>query len=205
MQAFPILREDLSPRDHFQVLHRIDIDHRTGTPNVLVQSSKEPNWSFIEKEYNGYLKQIPSIKEPQYQQLQQGQTLRFCLRANPTKKIDTKTGPDGKRKNGRRVPLRTEGEQVQWLQRKGEQHGFRLIHVRVGQSSETPVLDMRIKKEIAEKVVKGSKKDNQLTLHSVFFEGHLQIINLEKFNKTLVDGIGSAKAYGFGLLSIMKA
>lgn len=40
-----------------------------------------------------------------YQSLGTGAALVFRLRANPTRKIDTKTGPDGQRNNGQRVEL----------------------------------------------------------------------------------------------------
>ncbi len=48
----------------------------------------------------------------------------FQLCANPTKKVP-KLAPDGSpTKNGRRVPLRTRAELVDWLKRKGVQGGF---------------------------------------------------------------------------------
>lgn len=44
----------------------------------------------------------------------------------------------------------------------------------------------------------------KLTFGSVLFEGVLEITDAERFQKTLQAGIGSGKAYGFGLLSIAR-
>jgi len=44
-----------------------------------------------------------------------------------------------------------------------------------------------------------------MTFGSVLFEGRLTIDDVEKFRETLAIGIGSGKAYGFGLLSIAPA
>jgi CRISPR system Cascade subunit CasE len=41
-----------------------------------------------------------------------------------------------------------------------------------------------------------------MTFGSVLFEGVLQVTDPDGFRETLATGIGSGKAYGFGLLSI---
>jgi CRISPR system Cascade subunit CasE len=48
-------------------------------------------------------------------------------------------------------------------------------------------------------------KKHRLSFGSVLFEGVLEITDAERFQKTLEAGIGSGKAYGFGLLSIAPA
>ena len=49
---------------------------------------------------------------------------RFQLCANPTKKVAVRI-PDGSfKKNGRREPLRTREDLLEWIARKGEQGGF---------------------------------------------------------------------------------
>ena len=47
--------------------------------------------------------------------------------------------------------------------------------------------------------------NHNLKFLSVQFDGILQVIEPKRFRKTLVEGIGSGKAYGFGLLSIAPA
>lgn len=70
----------------------------------------------------------------------------------------------------------------------------------------TPVIDTRVNKEL---IVRGTKFDSrngnerrQLTFAAVRFDGRLQVTDRDAFVATLEQGIGKAKAYGFGLLSI---
>jgi len=112
----------------------------------------------------------------------------FQLCANPTKKV-TKLNPDGSpTKNGRRVPLGTRDELVEWLVRKGAQGGF---------SVDVPTLRCFPRgREYFE-------KSGQRGLHSaVEFQGALAVIDINKFHESFTRGIGSAKAFGFGLLEI---
>lgn len=112
----------------------------------------------------------------------------FQLCANPTKKI-TKLKPDGSpTKNGKRVPLRTREELVAWMHRKGEHGGF-------------------VTEEAALRTIPRGReyfqKSDQHGLHSaVEFQGVLTVIDPAKFHETFTRGLGSAKAFGFGLLVI---
>jgi CRISPR system Cascade subunit CasE len=45
---------------------------------------------------------------------------------------------------------------------------------------------------------------HRMTFQSVRFEGLLTVIDPERFCQTLAAGIGSAKAFGFGLLSVAR-
>jgi CRISPR system Cascade subunit CasE len=112
----------------------------------------------------------------------------FQLCANATKKV-AKVGVDGKpTKNGRRVPLRTREEFVSWLSRKGEQGGFAV-------SEETLRTFSRGREYFEKQGTRG--------LHSaVEFQGVLNVTDPLKFHESFTRGIGSAKAFGFGLLVI---
>ena len=103
----------------------LDIDQRASNVALLVQSGEEPDWSYLPEGYLFNLDregQNPATKtiSNSLEALHKGQVLRFRLRANPTKRIDTKSGPDGQRRNGRRVDLRTETQQVEWLSRRSD-------------------------------------------------------------------------------------
>jgi CRISPR system Cascade subunit CasE len=113
---------------------------------------------------------------------------RFSLLANPTKKLRVDS-PDGTRKkNGRRVPLGRREELVPWLERKAATGGFRF---------EAATLRT---------VPRGREyfhKAGSSGLHSaVEFQGILEVTDAPAFRATLQHGIGSAKAFGFGLLVI---
>jgi CRISPR system Cascade subunit CasE len=112
----------------------------------------------------------------------------FQLCANPTKKV-SKLTPDGSlTKNGRRVPLRTREELVAWLSRKAEHGGFTL--------DEGTLRTFPRGRSYFE-------KKGQRGMHSaVEFEGVLNVNEPTEFYETFTRGIGSAKAFGFGLLVI---
>jgi len=185
---------------------------RDGRLLLLVQSRTAPDWgklppgvlapadSFLEAIENPAVKDVAS----QWGALRPGQILRFRLRANPTKKVDTKTGPDGRRRNGRRVELTTEAAKIAWLKRKATQHGFDL-----GQISEQPeqVLDVV---DVADADAVGYRRgakasQGRLTFGACVFEGTLRVSDVALFREALADGVGSGKAFGFGLLSIAPA
>ena len=114
-------------------------------------------------------------------------TFRFSLLANPTKKISSTDKEGNKTKNGKRVPIVKREELVDWLKRKGDSGGF---------SFDEPRLQTVPKgKEIFHK--KGSSRG---TLNAFEFVGELQVNDANLFRATLSKGIGSAKAFGFGLM-----
>jgi CRISPR system Cascade subunit CasE len=113
---------------------------------------------------------------------------RFSLLANPTKKLRV-DNPDGTRKkNGQRVPLRKREDLVAWLQRKAETGGF---HFDAGSLRTVP---------------RGREyfhKPGTNGLHAaVEFQGILEVADAPTFRAAFQRGIGSAKAFGFGLLVI---
>jgi CRISPR system Cascade subunit CasE len=223
LSAFPNA-ESAAPRDEFGLLYRIDTDARSGMISAIVQSKLEPDWSGL----NGYLLDVednPACKPVSdfYDVLRAGQRLAFRLRANPTRKIDTKTRPDGAKSNGKRVDIRGEENQIAWLERKAESSGFRLLRIRLDadqiaaasrmcdvapslDSSPQTLPNLRTRPDDkifglrADKHHRGEFK--HLTFGAVQFEGLLEITDIEKFKQTLANGVGSGKAYGFGLLSI---
>jgi CRISPR system Cascade subunit CasE len=192
------------------VLYRVEPPGRAGTLVVLVQSQSEPDWGRLPL---GYLLSLgPEQANPAwkrvdgtYASLVAGTTLAFRLRANPTRKIDTRSGLDGQRRNGRRVELRQEAEQLAWLARKSEQAGFRLVAVR----ADSQVPDVRTGVEtklVGRRPSSAASKggDRRLTFGSVLFDGELCITDAERFRQALAAGIGPGKAFGFGLLSVAR-
>ena len=120
----------------------------------------------------------------------------FQLRANPTKKVVNPNKPkvvrtDGRverNKNARRVPLRQPGELVAWLQRKAAAGGF------------------TVEADTLRVIPEGQDYFNRRHQHgahaSVEFRGTLSVNDPVKFHETFTTGLGSAKAFGFGLLVI---
>jgi len=111
---------------------------------------------------------------------------RFSLLANPTKKVRV-DNPDGSRKkNGSRVPLTKREDLVAWLERKADAGGFRFDPASL------------------RTIPRGREyfhKPGAQGLHSaVEFQGTLQVTLPATFRESFQGGIGSAKAFGFGLL-----
>jgi CRISPR system Cascade subunit CasE len=199
MRGFPQAPVGTAAGDTFGVMYRIEQDSR-GRIRLLVQSYHAPEWSQLAK-IEGYLdpdvrSDNPAVKDvgELYAGLQAGQPLRFRLRANPTKRVG-KSGEAGQ--VGKRVDLRREEDQLTWLARKGEAGGFVLASV--GSAPSTPNV-----RTIPEDVVAGRRRQEgkRMTFGSVLFEGLLHVTDPDRFRETLREGIGSGKAYGFGLLSI---
>ena len=205
LKAFPNLPGGRVRQDS-GLLYRED-DGRNGIVKILVQSKLEPDWSFLKE---GYLIRCEGPKQidRSYEKLHDGQVLSFVLKANPTRKTGTSLKTEhttGTKKNGTRKFITDINEQLQWIARKGKDGGFELVSVKVG----VGVFDVDIRPET---IVKGQKQikncsnnspnTKELTFGSVLFSGHLKITDQNKFVETVCGGIGSGKAYGFGLLSL---
>ncbi len=203
-------------RARFGVLYRVESDARTGATVLLMQSVEQPEWTCLPAQY---LAESGNAENPackfigeRYAAIEALMRLRFRLRANPTRKIDTKTGADGVRRNGKRVELRDEAGQLAWLERKGTQHGFRLRMVRtIDENKRTGKRGAQSKGDHKGKLLSSPEESGEyarvprLTFASVLFDGELIVTDAPLFQDALKSGIGTGKAYGFGLLSVALA
>ncbi len=200
LQLFVPEAEPTAFRARHGVLFRIEPRTAGEGPVVLMQSITEPDWSRLAVREAYFLqagKKNPATKsvDAQYDSLAEGQALQFRLRANPTKKIDTKTRADGTKSNGKRVPLREPEALAAWLWRKGEQGGF------------APAGDPRTSvRANPEEDVIARRKGNRsvMTFGAVLYEGRLRITDANAFRAMLQAGVGPGKAFGFGLLSVAR-
>ena len=206
MSAFPRAANGQA-RAELGVLFRIEPNRHDGGNALLVQSEENPDWSDLPSDYllpSGSATESKPIKEV-YRHLRDEQILRFRLRANVTKKVDTKSGPDGKRRNGRRIEVRDEAGQIIWLQRRAAAAGFQLLPARA--NSAVPEVRVKLEDQLIGRRRRTdqqnlSNNDRRITVRPVLFEGILQIIDAEKFRSALRIGVGPGKAYGCGLLSV---
>ncbi len=206
LSAFPqAIKDQCGARSEFGLLFRADTEPRSGKVTLLVQSQAEPDWSRLPKDYlldafdeldNPAVKQV----DKSYDALGEGARLRFMLRANPTKRLPLLIENRAGKERGKRVEIFREEEQLDWLRRKGEQHGFRLLAARVNPN----VLNARANPE-GKVIGWRGRSEPPMKFGSALFEGELEITNADDFKATLKNGIGSGKAYGFGLLSVAPA
>ena len=175
-KAFP--GRDGRQRDFLTRLDRLDEQEQFRLLIVSPVEPIRPDWCPAEPE-TWKTKPIPDTYFSR-------RLYRFRLRANPTKKIRVDKPDGGRKLNGRRVPLCTREELAAWIRRKGEAGGF-AVH-------EDALRILRLGREAFEK--KGMRG-----IHSaVEFEGALEVTDAKQFYETFTSGIGSAKAFGFGLL-----
>jgi CRISPR system Cascade subunit CasE len=211
LRAFASSAEDnVTLRQHCNVLFRVENDNMAGPITLLVQSTKKPDWSFLDN-LDRYLWQSGSASAqgcknilPFLQSFKQEQIFTFRLRANPTRRIARKDDP----MKGKRVELALEKDQLAWLVRKGNTGGFE-IPAQHSTDTEENTLPVICARAATERKVYGRKrregKAHRITQAAVLFEGLLKITDAEAFLNTLTTGIGSAKAFGFGLLSLAPA
>jgi CRISPR system Cascade subunit CasE len=124
--------------------------------------------------------------------LRPGQPWAFRLTANPTHS-GRKTGDA---KDTQRFGYLREEEQSRWLVGRAAQHGFSLAAQQDGRAN------LRLHRRQTQTFKRGM---NAVTLTIVTYDGILQVTDADAFRQALTSGIGHAKAYGCGLLTIAPA
>lgn len=186
MSAYPNTAGDIPARQAHGVLWRLDPTHTGYT--AYVQSHTNPTWSALPRDYTTTPPEVRPL-QPVLDAIAPGRKLSFRLLANATQ--DTR--PIELKGKTRRVAPHKSEDQVAWLIRKGEQHGFVIPTARDGQPDVNPSPVPRMT---------GSKDNNTITVDPVRFDGHLIITDHTAFTHALITGIGRAKAYGCGLVSL---
>jgi CRISPR system Cascade subunit CasE len=200
MNGYPYSRVE----NRCDLLFRIE-PSRTGPPIVLVQTRDDPEWCQLS---GGYLLAAPESK-PFELSVTTGQRLRFRLRANPTKRVASKNERLGKDMAGSRIGLATEADQIRWLLRKADAGGFRVPgnwvsaqHPETNEPIELPNFRVDV---IPEGRDRNGKPGNAGEFLAVRFDGVLMVTDADLFRTTVAGGVGSGKAFGFGLLSVAPA
>lgn len=121
--------------------------------------------------------------------LEGGQEWVFRLRANPVRSV---RGPSGGR--GKRVALLDEAAQGEWLKERAPSLGFEVSMGTLGPN-------LRVTERRTERFGRGGS-GQQVTLGTAAFEGVLRIIDPSATRAALTSGIGSAKGYGCGLMTL---
>jgi CRISPR system Cascade subunit CasE len=164
--------------DTTRVLFRVEPEERQGVVSILVQSALAPDWSRLAEENQA----VVGVKVKEFSpRFRSGDLLRFRLRANPTVS-----------RGGKRYGLIRDESLQEWLNRKEEKIGANFRSVIA----------------IDEGYTTGSKDNGEgrhrLSLKTARFEGILQVADLVVFLRVLENGIGPAKAFGCGLLSLAR-
>ena len=118
--------------------------------------------------------------------IQEGSRWQFRLRANPTC-----NAPAGPGKRGRVYAHSTTENQMKWLLRQSEQHGFSLDPEAF---TVTGSKWYRFKK---------GSTGHRVTFLAVTYDGSLRVKDPVVFQAALCGGIGPGKAYGAGLMTLV--
>ncbi|HEO72012.1 MAG TPA: type I-E CRISPR-associated protein Cas6/Cse3/CasE, partial [Candidatus Hydrogenedentes bacterium] len=179
-------------------LFRID-PQAGGSPVIVVSSALQPNWDYAFQNADMLLAARPLVREydPAFPK---GAELRFRILMNLSKKsmehrrtLDKKDAQGRSRSQGKRVALTWREDQqpqeviVPWFAEKAAPGGFCICECalsRLGWVAGYPP---------------GKKP---LKFRWALLEGRLEVTDTARFAHTLASGIGSAKAFGFGLLTV---
>jgi CRISPR system Cascade subunit CasE len=178
-------------RESNRVLYRVE---GVDVPIVIVQAESRPNTTVLPNDYVRAAVRVRDDLEDAFGHIHNGQKLHFRLRANVTKKLATQ-----QQSNGKRIAITDSQEQVEWLLRKGQLSGFVVL-------PDPFAIDGYAITVIDEGKFHGVKRkhvtSNKLTHAGVRYEGTLEVTDVQLFVDALRNGIGPAKAYGFGLMSV---
>jgi len=188
-----------------------------GEPTVLFQSQHhEPEW--------GELRLAPnSIRQAESERLQivlgdtvvdegvrksvrllLGQRLGFRLLCRPSIRQSGDFGlkSNGKRRPGQRVTKLTDEEKLDWLKRKGHEHGFNVEAVGLTYCGWWDSKDPQARKGSEPLTNEAKERFRSIKIGAVRFEGTLVVTAPDRLREAVRNGIGQQKAYGFGLLSL---
>lgn len=128
---------------------------------------------------------------PFLEALAKGDLWAFRLTANPVS--SRRKTPDSPRTQ--RFAQVTVAQQTDWLLTRAQRHGFTIV---TGTHDEPDVAVRR------RQTLKFSRQGRTVTLATAVFEGRLEITDAELLRQSLVQGIGPAKGYGCGLLTLAR-
>ncbi len=205
--AFPKMPDATQAREHFGLLYRAEpLPGSAALVRLLVQSNMTPTWAHLPGGYLGPAldgRGNPAVRPVSgaYEQISNGMRLIFRLRANPTKRISNRTPGRENKLLGKRVALLREVEQLEWLARKGRDHGFQVVATAA--DPEVPDVHASMQSQARGRTREQVERPSMpLRFGAVLFTGQLEVTDRDAFLAALGCGIGSGKAFGFGLLSV---
>lgn len=168
------------------------IDQLANDTFLLVLSEQKPDFTHIVEQF-GWPEADQKWETKNYNylmdQIRVGQQWRFRLRANPAhsvKQSDEKQSDS----RGKVYAHITARQQEQWLLERAEKNGFALSEG-----------SFRV---VHRETRRFRRHQKTITLGIATFEGILEVTDLALFLRALTRGIGRAKAFGCGLLTIMR-
>jgi CRISPR system Cascade subunit CasE len=200
---------DLTPTD--RVLWRLETTnpHR---PTLLILGKGHPDWTHLVEQAGWPSSDANQVRvadyDPLLEQVVYGREFRFKITANPVQAVRPPTpGPDGRYGRYARVGHRTEAHQRRWFLERTDRWGFTVASATPPlpapglQGDLEPFDTVRVTHRQRHSFSK-SDAGKRVVLQTATFEGQLTVTNATALRASLLDGIGPAKAYGCGLLTL---
>jgi CRISPR system Cascade subunit CasE len=165
------------------------LDTLQGQRYLLLLSEEQPDLTAAAQQFGYPQRWETRAYEPLLERIQTGSRWQFRLTANPTY-ANSAGQRDGRGKVKAHV---TTAHQEQWLLRQAGPHGFALAEG-----------EYRVVHRQWYHFRKGGASPRQVQLLAVTYEGALTVTDAERFKRTLVEGLGRGKAYGMGLLTVIR-
>ena len=186
-------------------------------PSLLILTESRPDWTHV-AEQAGWPHADGDhflIRDytPLIETIAIGREFAFKLTASPVQNTRTpdKLTPsqtaraveraESGQRRGYRLGHRTSAAQTKWLVDRAPRNGFTIptLHLDTG----TPAPDMRIVHRGHRKFTKKEDQgERSVTFDTATFEGRLAITDRDLFCSAMLSGIGPAKSYGCGLLTL---
>ena len=193
--AFP--PDAVRKNEEGRILWRLDALMNDKGVWLYVVSPEKPDFMHLVEQAGWPLQAEWETKNyaPLLNRIAKGQQWCFRLRANPSRKASEDKGRR-QRSDGIVGKIQghvTAGQQVQWLIDRSVSHGFTILENEAGQP------DVVVKERHKEQFKRG---DATVTLVTAAFEGRLEVTDAKLFRETLCRGIGRAKGFVCGLLTV---
>lgn len=185
-----------------------DTPHRAA---LLVLTQSTPSWEHLVEQAGWPHSDEPQALVRSYQPLLdavvRGREFAFRLRANPvgaTRK-PVKPSPAQKehlnakpRPRGVRVPHRTAAHQLAWLTQRVNRWGFEILT----NSDGNPAVQLSHRERLVFVKDPGHPDQRRVTLQTATFDGALRVTDPDLARASLLHGVGPARAYGCGLITL---
>lgn len=166
------------------------IDRLGGVTYLMLLSEEKPDLSAMQAQF-GFADRPWETRDYDalLARIEPGGVWRFRLTANPTRSKP----PARQGERGRVEAIALAHDQKGWLLAHAAEKGFALNEGGFDVTESRWV-----------QFVKGENRRTRVTLLSVTFEGVLTVTDAALFRETLARGMGRGKAYGMGLLTVMR-
>ncbi|MBO1900540.1 type I-E CRISPR-associated protein Cas6/Cse3/CasE [Leucobacter weissii] len=190
-----------------RVLWRLDSDHPHHT--LYVVSPERPDFAHLVESAGWETSPGQSLEYARFlRQVTNGSEWLFRVQANPTKAVREQKKGEGPNARGKVIPLVTEAQQVEWLLARASRSGFEVTAAPgAGADEAEDAPELRLIENREQVFFKGEAEREQrrrVTLRKSVFEGKLRVTDEDALRATLVTGLGRARSYGYGLITLRK-